>query len=224
MCQTHRVGREFVDARRPGPAGGGSSGGSSGGSGDDGPVSHPSYAPPPAPRQKYRPRARWFVVGVALLVLAGVVFVGGLFLVLRPLTQEDAVITAGAGPTTLDVPAGEERAIFNRDGERVDCSVTDSEGTSLELRPVSGDFTYNEWTAEDRFDTGSGDVVVECASSIEDAEARVGQVPSTGGFVVGLLVAILGPLVLGLAGLVVLVVTGILYAVRPARPDASRDR
>jgi hypothetical protein len=179
-------------------------------------VSYPSYGPPV--QQKYRPRARWFVVGVVLLVLAGVVFAGGLFLVLRPLTQEDGVVAAGDGPVTVAVPGGEERAIYTRVGEPVDCTVTDADGKDRELRAVSGEFTYNEWTAQQRFDTGAGDVSLECTSSVEGAEARVAQVPSTGGFVVGLLVTILGPLTLGLTGLVVLVVTGILYAVRPARP------
>lgn len=180
-------------------------------------MSHPPYGVPPV-HQKYRPRARWFVVGVALLVLAGVVFVGGLFLVLRPLSQEDAIVAAGEGPVTLDVPAGEERAIYRRDGEPVTCTVTDADGEEQEVRGVSGSFTYNEWTADRRFDTGAGDVVVECTSSVEGAEARIAQLPSTATFVVGLLVAVLGPIVLGFAGLVTLVVTGILYAVRPARP------
>ncbi|MFB9313863.1 hypothetical protein [Nocardioides plantarum] len=186
-------------------------------------MSHPSYSPPPPADQKYRPRARWFVVGVVLVVLAGVVFVGGLFLVLRPLTQEDGIVAAGDGPVTLDVPAGEERAIFTRDDEPVDCTITDSAGEARPLRGISGDFTYNEWTAQQRFDTGSGDVVLDCTSTVEGAEARIAQVPSTGGFVVGLLVAILGPLALGFAGVVVLIVTGILYAVRPARPRQPRE-
>ena len=64
-------------------------------------------------------------------------------------------------------------------------------------------------------------MVVECTSSVADAQARVGQVPSTGGFVAGLLVAVLGPVVLGLGGIAVLVVTGILYGVRPPRPRAQ---
>lgn len=185
-------------------------------------MSHPvpGYGPGygPAPVQKHRPRPRWFVIGGALLVLAATAFVVGLFTVLRPLTQEDAVISPDDGSVTVDVPAGEERALFTRSGYGTSgaCLVTDEDGDRPRLRSISGDFTYNEWTAENRFDTGAGDVVVDCSAAGESV--RVGQVPSTGAFVVGLLVAILGPIVLGLAGLVVLVVTGILYATRPARP------
>lgn len=183
-------------------------------------MSYPPYGPTPTP--KYRPRARWFVVGGGLVVLAVVVFVGALVLVLRPLAQEDAIVAAGAGPVTVDVPADEERALFTRDGEPVDCTVTDADGAAVELRAVSGEFTYNEWTAQQRFDTGAGDVMIDCRSAVAGAEARVAQVPSTGTFVGGLVVGILGPIVLGLAGVVTLVVTGILYGVRPPRPRDDR--
>jgi hypothetical protein len=185
-------------------------------------VSQPTYGPAPV-RKKYRPRARWFVVGGALIVLAIAVFVGALVLVLRPLAQEDAVVVADGRPVTVDVPAGEERALFTRDLEPADCTVTDADGAAVRLRSVSGDFTYNEWTARQRFDTGAGDVVLDCTSDVAGAEVRVAQVPSTGAFVGGLVAAILGPIALGLAGFVILVVTGILYAVRPPRPrDGAR--
>ncbi|MDO9458019.1 hypothetical protein [Nocardioides sp.] len=183
-------------------------------------MSHPPYAPVPVP-PKPRPRARWFVVGGALLVLAVAVFAGSFVVILRPLTQEDGIVAAGDGPVTVAVPPGEERALFTRAGEPAECTVTDAEGERVELEPVTGDFTYDEWTADDRFDTGAGDVVLDCTSTVAGAEVRVGQAPSTGAFVVGLLVGILGSIALGLAGFVVLLVTGILYVVRPPRPRES---
>lgn len=178
-------------------------------------MSHPSYAAPPP---KYRPRARWWVVGVVLLLLAGLCFAGGLFWALRPLAQEDAVITAGEGPVTVDLPAGEERAVYARVGEPVACTAVDADGATVELRRISGDFTYDDWTAQQRFDTGAGDVVLDCTTVDPGSEVRVAQLPTTARFVTGLVLAIGGPVLFGLGGFVVLVVTGILYATRAPRP------
>jgi hypothetical protein len=47
----------------------------------------------------------------------------------------------------------------------------------------------------------------------------VGELPSTGTFVIGLVVGILGPLVLGLAGGLILVITFIRYLTRQPRPQ-----
>ncbi|WP_134767381.1 hypothetical protein [Nocardioides sp. 1609] len=179
-----------------------------------------TYQPLAPPTVRYRPRKRWFAVGALLLVLAGVVFVGGLYVVLHPLTQEDAVVEVGAGPVEVDLPPGEERGLFVRDGEPVECTAVDADGAPVELRTVSGTFTVGDWTADHRFDTGAGDVTFACTSVAADAEARIGALPSTGSFVGGLLVTVLVPLALGLGGLVLLIVVGILYAVRPARPTS----
>lgn len=180
-------------------------------------VSFPTYEPSPVPR-KYRPRARMWVIGGAMILLAVIVFVGGLFAVLRPLTQEDGIVAAGGPAISLDVPAGAERALFTRFGVPADCTVTDSGGRARPLEPVTGDYTYNEWVAINTFDTGNGDVSVSCTDS---PDVRVAQVPAAGRFVVGLVLAIGGPILLGFGGLVVLVVTGILTATRPRRPAGA---
>lgn len=180
-------------------------------------MTYPTYDPSPVP-PKYRPRARMWVTGGAMVLLAVVVFVGGLFAVLRPLTQEDGIVEAGGPAITLDVPAGAERALFTRYGAPAECTVTDSEGRGQPLEPVTGDYTYNDWVALRTFDTGSGDVSVSCTDS---PDVRVARVPSTGTFVVGLVAAIGGPILLGLGGLVVLVVAAILTATRPRRPSGA---
>ncbi|WP_139981964.1 hypothetical protein [Nocardioides litoris] len=180
----------------------------------------PYAAPPQPPAGKPRPRARWFGVGVLLLVLAAASLAGGLFLALAPLAQEDAVVTVGQGPVMVEVPPGEERALFTEDGRQVSCTATDADGATVELRPVSSTTTVNEWTARERFDTGAGDVVLDCTASGNgtDARVRIGEVPSGDRIAAGLVLAIGGSTVLGLAGLVVLVVTGVLWLTRPARP------
>ena len=89
--------------------------------------------------------------------------------------------------------------------------VTDSAGNAVELRPVAGDFTVNEWTAVARFDTGDGDLTFECGGESPDSEIRIGALPSTGGFVTGIVVGIVVPLVLGGTGVIWLIVLAVLY-------------
>src|SRR5688572_3863045 len=122
--------------------------------------SQPPYGGPPpqyaAPPRRKRPRKIWFFIGGALIVLAPIIFVGALFTVLRPLTQEDAVFAAADTPVQVDLPAGEERALFSDRGVSADCSAVDGAGEEVQFRPVTGEFTFNEWTAVARFDTGDG--------------------------------------------------------------------
>ena len=195
---------------------------------DGGQGAYGSTPPPhavPKPRRK-RPRTVWFFIGGALLVLAPVVFVGALFTVLRPLSEEDAVFAAGDSPVQLDLTAGEERALFTRTGVPADCSAVDGSGKDVEFRPVTGEFTFNEWTAVSRFDTGDGDVTFTCAGLDAGAEVRIAQLPSTGGFVTGIVIGVVAPLALGGMGMLVLVVTAVLYATGAPRkePDVSLQR
>ena len=188
------------------------------------PLQSPTYGSTPygAPPVKYRPKARWFVVGAGLVVAAVLVFVGALFAILRPLFHEDAVFPA-AEPHTVIVPAHTERALYSRDGSGLTCSAVDSSGAVLPLRLVTGDFTVNQWHAVFRFDSGDGEVTLDCSLTGGSTDVRVGELPSTGTFVVGLLVGILGPIVLGLVGGTILVVTFIRYLTRQPRPPATQS-
>jgi hypothetical protein len=165
------------------------------------------------------------VIGGVLLVLAPIVFVGALFLTLRPLMAEDAVFAADGKAHQVDLPAGEERAIY-LDSAFADtaCEVTDGAGDPVDLRSPGGDFTYNEWTATDRFDTGDGNLTFTCTGSDPADRVRIASVPSVGGLIGGVVGAVLLPLLLGLAGLVVLVVTGILWATGAPRQPRDGDR
>ena len=89
------------------------------------PYGAPYGAPPYRPRPAEAPRALWFVIGGVLLVLAPIIFVGALFTVLRPLTQEDAVFAADGQAGAGHLPAGEERALFIEDGCAGQCNATD---------------------------------------------------------------------------------------------------
>ena len=113
------------------------------------------------------------------------------------------------------MPAHSQRALFSDGGSRLTCSAIDGTGAALPLRRVTGTFTFNEWQAVFRFETGDGEVTLDCSQPGGSAQVRVGELPSTTTFVLGLLVAILGPVVLGLTGGVILVITFIRYLSRP---------
>jgi hypothetical protein len=181
-------------------------------------AAYPYGSPPP---RRQRPRKVWFVIGGVLVVLAPLIFVGSLFLVLRPLMDEDAVFAADGRPHQVDLPAGEERALFSESGQ-VDCTIVDGNDEQVGYRSPGGDFTYNEWTAFARFDTADGDLTFTCEGFDPDDRVRIAQLPDLGGFVGGILAGILLPILLGLTGLVMLVVTGVLYATgAPRQPRQS---
>ena len=177
-----------------------------------GPPPTPGWTPPPPPPRRQRPRVLWFFVAGAMILAAPLIFAGALFTVLRPLTQEDAVFAVAESPVQVDLPAGEERALFSTEGLSADCAVTDGSGRPVDLRPVTGEFNYNEWTAVWRFDTGDGDLTFDCTGVTGHEEIRIAQLPSTGGFVIGILVGVIGPLLVGGSGLIMLVIVTILWA------------
>jgi hypothetical protein len=179
-------------------------------------MTQPPYAQPPP---KPRPRILWFFVGAGLVLLGIVVFLAALFTALRPLFHEDAVFPASS-TRALDLPAHEDRALFT-DGGALTCTATDGRGTPLPLRAAGGSFTVNEWSGVARFDTGDGHVTLDCSGSQAGTRVRVGQVPDTGTLVGSLVVGILAPMVLGATGVIVLIVTTVLFLTRPARPRSG---
>ena len=184
------------------------------------PYQPPNQAPPyGAAPVKYRPRARWFVIGAGLVLAAIALFAAALVAILGPLFHEDAVFPASE-PHTINVPAHSQRALYSDGDSGLTCSAVDGTGAVLPLRLVTGHFTVNQWTAVFRFDTGDGEVTLDCGLTGDASQVRVGELPSTGTFVIGLVVGILGPLALGLAGALILVVTFIRHLTRQPRPKA----
>jgi hypothetical protein len=163
------------------------------------------------------------VVGGIMLVLAPIIFVGALYTVLRPLTQEDAVFPADGQAHQVSSEAGAERALFSENGAPVQCVATDGTGAPVEFRGVVGDFTYNDWHALSRFDTGDGNLTFTCAAAAGNEQVRIARLPSTGGFIAGILIGVIGPLLLGLIGIVILIITGILWATGEPRRKLEPD-
>ena len=182
------------------------------------PPGPPPYAVAP-PLRRTRPNGWWFVVGGALVVVG---VVAGVVLFLSTLSgflATDARFEAG-GTQEIEVPTDGERMLWVEPGSSKRCRVVDLDtGRPVATHPVGGDLRRSdpsgEWVGTLRFDPGSGRLSVTCPHAV--GEVLVGPAPSVGGFVGGLLLTVLVPLVLGGAGLVVLVLTGVLWATRPPR-------
>lgn len=192
-------------------------------------MSQPSYAatPPtsPSPSTRPRPRRRWFVVGALLLALAAVVLAVGLFTTVSRGTETDveALVRGGGQPVGAGVPVGEERMLFVPQGEPAPrCRVTDADGRELPLRTPSMGTTVTTggvtWTGFATFTSPTESIGVGCATTVE--RLRVGS-PLGSGFVLGLLVTVLLPVVLGLAGVAVLVTTTVLWLTRAPGPSSA---
>jgi hypothetical protein len=177
---------------------------------------------PPSPAPKARPSAWWFVVGVVLLLLAALVLVVALVWGFRSLLVTDATVPVDGEPHAVGVDTDRDRMLYVDTGaEEPVCTVRDTAtGEDLPTARPGGDFTRGtggtEWRGRWTVDPGSGELEVTCTGAA-GTEVQVGPAPSIGGFVVAVLVAVLVPLLLGGAGFVVLLVTGVLWATRPPR-------
>ena len=190
------------------------------------PPSYPvpsGYPPghPPIPLT-YRPSAWWFVLGGGLILLSIGAAIGLFIWTLAAFFETDATVPADGAPHQVTVSTDGDRMLW-RDSRVFDpgCTLVDSAtGGEIDLRPVTSQLTKDlgdgEWTAAYRFDPGSGRLDVTCSSG---GEIQIGPAPSLGGFVGGIIATIALPTLLGLFGLATLIVTGIMWAGRPARPQ-----
>ena len=190
------------------------------------PYGVPSGYPPGQPPlpQKRRPSAGWFVAGIGLLLAAAAAAVGLFIWTLSGFLETDASLLADGQPHRVTVATDGDRMLWlpGSDGR---CRVVDlATGAPVHLRPVGGSYersdSHGDLRGAFRFDPGSGRLSVACITSTGATgdEVVIGPSPRIASFVVGILATIFVPLLLGLAGLAVLIVTGILWATRPARP------
>ncbi|MBC9732272.1 hypothetical protein [Nocardioides marmotae] len=201
-----------------------------------------STSPPPSPYaawpagpdpRKPRPSAWWFALGGGLLLAAVAAGVALFVSTLSAFLETDATVPADGAPHTVTVPTDRDRVLWLDPDEAVRCQVVDgATGRPVVMSPVGADLQKSdgdgEWRAAARFHPGSGDLEVTCTdgagdgtdtgTGIDTGEAQVGPAPSVGGFIGSIVLAITVPLVLGLAGLVVLLVTVVRWAT--GRPRA----
>lgn len=185
----------------------------------------PGHPPLPA---KQRPSGWWFVLGTALIVAAAVAGVGIFLWTLSAFISTDATVRADGGTHRVTVGTDGDRVLW-RDQAVPDpgCRIVDrATSEQVSLRPVGGTMTKDlgdgAWVAAYRFDPGSGRLEVTCAArdglSVAGQSVEIGAAPSIGGFVAGLVATIAVPGLLGLLGLATLIITGVLWSTRPARP------
>lgn len=183
----------------------------------------PPYGP--APPAKSRPSAWWFGLGIALILGAVAAAVGLFIWTLNGFLDTDATISADGETHRIRIEGDEERMLWLEDGFGQDCQIVDrATGETIPLDPVTGSFERSDgsgdWSGDSRFDPGSGDLEVTCVAG--EGSVLVGPAPRIGSFVTGIVATIVVPLVLFLAGVAVLLVTGILWSLRPARAPRTR--
>lgn len=164
-------------------------------------------------------------MGGGLILVAVVTFIALLVLVLSRSTSTDDVATLSptGGPTSLKVEAGEKRMLFNVEGQRTpECTMTDADDEPVELDPVGSNTTVGtggrQWTGVATFTARTDRVELTCENVLPGQQVRIGP-PLGAGFVGGMLAAVLLPLLLGGAGVGILVVTTILWISRAPRTD-----
>ncbi|MGY2704241.1 MULTISPECIES: hypothetical protein [unclassified Nocardioides] len=194
-----------------------------------------SAAPPPPPPggypaayparpQKYRPSGWWFVLGSGLVVLAIGIAVGVFVWLLAAFLDFDAIVDADGQPHNVTVGTDRDRMLWT-DSTAQSCRLIDLDsGEPIPLHRVSGDFSrsdsHGDFEGFLRFSPGSGHVVITCVQTDGSSPGSVliGPMPRIGSLVAGVLIAILVPALLGLAGLVIIIVNGILWSTRQPRP------
>ena len=175
------------------------------------------------------------MVGIGLVLAAVGAGIGLFVWTLSAFLQTDVEVVRDGKPHAVEVSTDGDQMLWAYIYEtRPSCRVVDRvTGEEVELRRPDGEFrredggTAGGWVGIWRFDPGSGDLEVSCSAidSNPPSTVEIGPAPRIRSFVVGILATIFVPLLLGLAGVAVLLVTGILWALRPAAsraPDHPR--
>lgn len=165
-----------------------------------------------------------------VLVVTGIVVGIVLFVwTLRGFLDVDATVPADDRAHVVLLEPGEQKVLWTHASEPEQCRVVDrATGEEVAYSPVDGSFTRSsggeeEWTADRRFDSGSGQLEVTCAAA--GGPVQIGPAPRIGRFVGSIFATILIPLGLGSIGLLVIIITGVLFATgdprRPRPPDPA---
>lgn len=157
-----------------------------------------------------------------MLLVAGVgVGVTALVLTFRGFTAVDGTVEPGGSATVVvgEGDPGATRLAWGVRGQPPRCDVVDAVTGDPVVRSGTGatytkDLGGRSWRGLFRFEPGSGRLEVTCAAA--GGPLQIGPAPGAG-LLGGLAAGVLLPLLLGGAGLVVLLVTTILFATRPPR-------
>jgi hypothetical protein len=179
---------------------------------------------PPLPPRRRRPSGWWFVLGGGLVVAAVAAGIGLLVWTISGFLSVDASVAADGQPHEVSVPTDGERFLWVRSGgERPSCAIVDLDsGRDVEQRRPDGSYNrdngHGAATVQSRFAPGSGRLEVTCTR--DGGTVEIGPATGAARFVGGIFATILVPLGLGMLGLLVLVVTGVLFATGAPRREA----
>lgn len=181
--------------------------------------------PAPAPA-KVRPSWWWFVLGGGLLVAAVASGIGLFIWTLTSFLSTDGSVPVDGQAHVVEIDHEDDLMLWADElGTAPSCQVRDAAGgTELALRSPSGTFTRSggsgSWRAFAVVDGGAERVEVTCAgdptASMTSTAVEIGPAPSLGSFGLGLLLTIGVPLLLGGTGIVIVIVTGVLWSTRAA--------
>lgn len=136
----------------------------------------------------------------------------------------DTIVEADGTTNLVTVGTDRDRMLW-MDSTTQTCVVVDHRtGEEIALRPVDGEFTRSDSNGDFegllRFDPGSGRIEITCTQTDGTAPGpvMVSAVPRLGSAAAGIVFAVLVPGLLGLAGIVIILWTGILWSLRPPRP------
>jgi hypothetical protein len=176
--------------------------------------------------EKVRPSWGWFVLGGGLLVAAVASGIGLFVWTLSGFLDTDGRVPLDGEAHVVEIDHDDDLLLWAEVGTgRPTCEVRDtttdelldqrSPGAQVDRQDGSG-----SWQGYAVVGGGAARVTVTCAGdptpSMPATAIEVGPQPSLGGFGLGLAAAILVPLLLGGLGLVVLLVTGLLWSSRSA--------
>lgn len=187
------------------------------------PPPYGGYAGPPTPPPpKPRPSGWWFVLGGGLAGAAVITGVALFVWTIASFLQTDAEVPADGQTHVVSVDTDGDRLLWLADGTTQSCQILDDRTQEpVDLREVTGDFSRSDpggsWQGAARFDAGSGVLAVSCTGG---ESVLIGPAPAFDQLFTSIALTVLVPLGLGLLGVAILLVTGILWASRPARPKA----
>lgn len=177
---------------------------------------------PPRTPAKVRPSAWWFALGGGLLAAAVASGIALFAWTLSGFLSTDASVPADGAPHRVAVEHDDDLMLWADETTVAPaCTVIDlATGTTVAQREPAGEFRRQvggdgDWLGVAVVDGGVEDLEVTCEQlSTPPSAVEIGPVPSLGSFGLGLAATIVVPLVLGGLGLVVLLVTGILWSTR----------
>lgn len=174
------------------------------------------------PRRRTRPSAWWFAAGAALLAVGLTLAGSAIVLSIAAFARVEARVPADGVTRTVTVEQDTVYLVWERPTETARCQLVDA-ATSTEVPQQGLGFTSYDrelgtgaWEGALTFIAPSGRVEVTCAPG--GSAIEIGEKPRIHTLVGGILVGLVVPILLAVAGVILLIVVGVLFATGAKRP------